>query len=160
MPSIGLAEAARLCGKNQSTIHRAMQAGRLSYTRDEAGERRIDVAELERVFGIKPVEKFNRSSGNGASVRNDAGPVARKITQGGELAALQRLLDDRERTIADLREAIRDYRTRLDKSEADRERIQERLTGLLTHRQAGSVPSVTPANPVPLRRPWWRRLFR
>jgi hypothetical protein len=30
-----------------------MKAGRLSYTRDEAGERRIDVAELERVFGIR-----------------------------------------------------------------------------------------------------------
>jgi hypothetical protein len=126
-----------------------MKAGRLSYTKNEAGERRIDIAELERVFGTI---KLPRDNSNGASPGNDAATDARKITHGGELAALQRLLDDRERTIADLREAIRDYRTRLDKSETDRERVQERLTGLLTHRQAGSVPSVTPQ----ARRPWWR----
>jgi predicted site-specific integrase-resolvase len=56
MASIGLSEAARLAGRNQSTIHRAMKAGRLSYTTDEAGERRVDVAELERVFGIRTSE--------------------------------------------------------------------------------------------------------
>ena len=53
MASIGLSEAARLTGRNQSTIHRAMKAGRLSYTVDETGERRIDTAELDRVFPIK-----------------------------------------------------------------------------------------------------------
>ena len=134
-----------------------MKAGRLSYTRNEAGERRIDVAELERVFGIKTLIGKPINGLDGASSGNDAATDARKITQGGELAALQRLLDDRERTIADLREAIRDYRARLDKSEADRERIQERLTGLLTHRQAGSVPPVQKSETVPdLRAPWWR----
>jgi len=47
-------------------------------------------------------------------------------------------------------------RARLDASEDERRRVQERLTGLLTRRQAGSVPSV-------MRRawaPWWRRWFR
>jgi hypothetical protein len=52
MAQIGLSEAARLVGKNQSTIHRAMKAGRLSYTTGPAGERRIDTAELARVFAI------------------------------------------------------------------------------------------------------------
>ena len=33
MGAIGLAEAARLTGKNQSTIHRAMKLGRLSTPR-------------------------------------------------------------------------------------------------------------------------------
>jgi hypothetical protein len=42
---IGLRAAARLCGKNQSTIHCALKTGRLSYTLGEGGERRIDVAE-------------------------------------------------------------------------------------------------------------------
>lgn len=53
MASIGLSEAAKLTGRNQSTIHRAMKAGRLSYTVGEAGERRIDTAELDRVFRVK-----------------------------------------------------------------------------------------------------------
>ena len=62
-------------------------------------------------------------------------------------------------TIALLREAVQgrdvmldDLRRRLDASEEERRPIQERLTGLLTRRQAGSVPSVTPQ----ARGPWWR----
>ena len=46
MASIGLSEAARLAGKNQSTIHRAMQTGRLSYSTDSAGKRVVDTAEI------------------------------------------------------------------------------------------------------------------
>ena len=53
MPGIGLSEAAKLTGRNQSTIHRAMKTGRLSFTVGDDGERRIDPAELDRVFGIK-----------------------------------------------------------------------------------------------------------
>ena len=165
MAAIGLAEAARLTGKNQSTIHRAMRTGRLSYTKDEAGERRIEVAELARVFGIKGTHSASTPSDNGASPSNDAGNHASHDTQGGELAVLQRLLDDRDRTVADLREA-------------DRARVQERLTGLLTHCQAGSVPADEPAAmpgdekpvtrkrvsdggsgggaPTRLRPPWWQ----
>jgi hypothetical protein len=57
---------------------------------------------------------------------------------------------------------IRALWQRLDKSEAERERIQERLTGLLTHRQAGSVPSVQRTETIvpDWRRPWWRRWLR
>ena len=59
MPAIGLVEAARVTGRNVSTIHRAMKAGPLSYTRNEAGVRLVEVAELERVFGIKTVRSAN-----------------------------------------------------------------------------------------------------
>ena len=62
MASIGLSEAARLAGKNQLTIHRAMTAGRLSFTVGTKGERLIDTAELDRVFGVKAstiVDTFN-----------------------------------------------------------------------------------------------------
>jgi predicted site-specific integrase-resolvase len=50
MPTVGLSEAAKLTGRNQSTIHRALKSGRLAYTIDATGERRIDLAELRRVF--------------------------------------------------------------------------------------------------------------
>jgi predicted site-specific integrase-resolvase len=55
MALVGLSEAAKLTGRNQTTIHRAMKTGRLCYTADETGSRRIDTAELDRVFGIKLV---------------------------------------------------------------------------------------------------------
>jgi hypothetical protein len=92
MAAIGLTEAARLSGRDRLTLHRAMRAGRLSFKTNAAGDRRIDVAELERVFGLRGAA--------GASVqRNDSRPGEQLAAQ---LDALQRLLDSRESTIADL----------------------------------------------------------
>src|SRR3954451_10938488 len=48
---VGLNEAARLTGKDASTITRAGQPGRLSFTKDESGNRMFDLAELGRVYG-------------------------------------------------------------------------------------------------------------
>jgi hypothetical protein len=131
MASIGLAEAARLTGRNQSTIHRAMKAGRLSYTVDTAGVRQVDTAELDRVFDLS-------SRKNGAAV---AQPVQSNGAHAAELAALQRLLDDRDATIADLRR-------RLDLEAEER----RRLTAVLTDRRDGDSHIG--------RRPWWRRRLR
>lgn len=49
---VGLKRASELTGKNQSTIHRAMKSGRLSYSTNDSGERLVDTAELHRVFPI------------------------------------------------------------------------------------------------------------
>jgi hypothetical protein len=75
-----------------------------------------------------------------------------------ETLALRQLLAERERLVEEQAAAIRDLRIRLDESEAERRRVQERLTGLLTHRQAGSVPSVQRTETIvsDWRRPWWR----
>jgi hypothetical protein len=62
-------------GKNQSTIHRVMKAGRLSYTKDATGERKVDAAELERVFGPINAEAGISSRGKGASPGKDADPA-------------------------------------------------------------------------------------
>ena len=147
MPAIGLAEAARLTGKNQSTIHRAMKTGRLSFTVNDTGERKIDVGELQRVFPIK------RQS-NGAT---DAEPLQSHSTQVSEIATLQARIAEQARMLAAQSDVIRDYQQRLDTSEAERRRVQERLTALLTHRSTASVPAVQPAA---VRAPWWRRWFR
>lgn len=48
---LNLTAAALLAGVNRSTIARAVKSGRLSATKNEAGERCIDQAELLRVFG-------------------------------------------------------------------------------------------------------------
>ena len=138
MQAVGLSEAAKLTGRNQSTIHRAMRTGRLTFSIAENGERRIDVAELERAFGIK----------TGASPDAMAQPVQSHVMQVGELAALQRLLDDREAT-------IRDLRARLDASEAERRAAQERATALLTDQRSDRSPDDR-GPPVAPRRRWWR----
>lgn len=52
MAKVGLQRASELTGKSRSTIHRAMEKGRLSYEKGDTGERLVDVSELERVFGI------------------------------------------------------------------------------------------------------------
>lgn len=146
---MGLAEAARLTGKNQSTIHRAMRSGRLSFTIAPDGTRRIDVAELERAFGIK-------HRGNGAMPGNNAATMQSHSAHGSEIAALQARIAEQARILAAQSDVICDYQHRLDTSEAERREAQARLTALVTHRQSGTVPTVHPA---PARGPWWRRWF-
>jgi predicted site-specific integrase-resolvase len=63
---LGLSEAARLVGRDASTLHRAMKTGRLSYTVDAAGKRQLDPAELERVFGVRGTNAIRTSADNGA----------------------------------------------------------------------------------------------
>ena len=139
MASIGLAEAARLTGKNASTTHRAMRSGRLSYTKGAAGERRVDVAELERVFGIKqPLAPGEGFRGNGASPATDAQAVASHVTQEPES---ERIIAAQRETIAQQDATIRDLRARLDR-EAEERRA---LIAILTDQR---------------RRPWWWRWFR
>ena len=142
-----LGDAARATGKSKPTIAKAIKRGQISAVKAEDGSYQIDPAELHRVYPMA-------SSEGGNSLHQDTSSAPAEVT--GELELLRS-------QAAEYRETIRDLRVRLDASEAERRheseehrRVQERLTGLLTHRQAGSVPSVTPQ----ARRPWWRRWFR
>jgi hypothetical protein len=155
-----------------------MKAGRLSYTVDAAGQRRIDTAELDRVFGIIPrtgsrIESVNGAIlvadariGNGASGASACEALQSNTAHAGEHAALQQLLADREASIADLR-------GRLDASEAERRQLSERLHGVLVDRretQGGTPPPFAANAGMPVlsassglaipRSPWWRRWFR
>jgi excisionase family DNA binding protein len=49
--AISLAEAAQRVGIHRSNLLRAIKAGRISGTRDDAGSWQIDPAELVRVYG-------------------------------------------------------------------------------------------------------------
>jgi hypothetical protein len=138
MAAIGLAEAARMTGRNPSTIHRALKAGRLSYTKDAAGERRIDVAELERVFGIKLPTVGNLSIGNGAMPATDAASMQSNATHGSES---ERVIAAQRETIAQQDATIRHLRDLVDR-EAEERRW---LIAALTDQRA---------------RPWWRRWLR
>src|SRR5215469_16376131 len=79
MTMLGLSEAARLVGRDVSTLHRAMVSGRLSFTKDAAGKRQLDPAELERVFGIKTVTLADSFRGNGVEPERNAPDAMRGI---------------------------------------------------------------------------------
>ena len=145
MALVGLTEAAHLTGKHPTTILRARASGRLSSSLNSSGQRVFDTAELDRAYGLK--------AGNGA--HPDAG--APELQRNSALLRAVELLHQR---VSEQAEAIRDLRARLDAASEDlrregdeRRRVQERLTALLTHRQAGSVPPVM----LRARAPWWRR---
>ena len=149
MPLVGLKEASRLTGKNQSTIHRAMKAGRISFTVSEAGERMIDPAELDRVFPIGQPDE---------DARKDAPELESNLTQLAQLRAQleaergkMALLQDR---LADKDGVIDDLRTRLDAEAEERRRTQAQLTALLTDQRPKAEPPVQV--PEPKRRSWWR----
>jgi hypothetical protein len=97
MALVGLKRASELTGKNQSTIHRAMKAGRLSYSLSDSGERLLDTSELTRLFPLK-------SDDDG--LRNDASAEPRNNAQAAELrerlAFMQQRIDALEADKTDL----------------------------------------------------------
>jgi hypothetical protein len=132
MAGIGVSEAARLVGRDVSTLHRMMKSGRLSYTTDSSGRRRLDPAELGRLFDLAAMH------GNGATQSVDS-------PQGDQCmvhALLREAVQCRDAMLADLQH-------RLDASEAERRQLSERLTGLLTARTKTSsvTEEVSPAEP-------------
>jgi len=150
-----LGEAARAVGKTRPALAKAIKTGRLSAVRGEDGSYQIDdPAELHRVYPVA-------SQLDGSGLQKFPLAVTAETAAGlrEELAKWHALAEEREET-------IRDLRTRLDASKAERRhegeehrRAQERLTAPLTHRQAGSVPAVQRTASEP-RAPWWRRWFR
>src|SRR3954451_11852087 len=67
MPPMNARTAAKLTGKDRSTILHAIEAGRLSATKDERGHYLIDPAELERVYGsLRPPDERSEASSHDA----------------------------------------------------------------------------------------------
>jgi hypothetical protein len=85
---VGLNEAARLTGKDQSTITRACQAGRLSFSKDETGNRLFDIAELERVYG--PLRKPEEQTGPALAADIASITEALERARAAEVTGLQR----------------------------------------------------------------------
>ena len=54
MAKVTISEAVGLTGVSESTIRRDIKAGKVSSEKDEKGHRRIDTAELDRVYSITP----------------------------------------------------------------------------------------------------------
>jgi hypothetical protein len=146
MAKVGLQRAAELTGKSRSTIHRAMNAGRLSYEKNESGERLIDVSELQRLFGeVRPED-----------VKNDALGDRGHATQLAETRAQLELERAKNGLLAERIEELKGREAEL-REDRDRWRAQaEQATRLLTHQPAG-VPRL--GDDSGQRRRWLRRLL-
>ena len=93
---------------------------------------------------------------------HDPGPMKHSVPPTGAEASPAISVGEAESLdarIAEQAETIRNLWQRLDAEGEERRRVQERLTGLLTHRQAaGSVPLVQKTETASVARvPWWRR---
>jgi signal transduction protein with GAF and PtsI domain len=146
-----LGQAARATGRSKSALSRDIKAGRVSATRNPDGSLAMDPVELHRVF-----PRVSQGNGFGNVAWDDSQSVVAQIPNAVLLAHENEML---RAQLVDHATTIRDLRARLDASEDERRRVQERLNGLLTHRQAGSVPAVQRTVSEP-RLPWWQKWFR
>jgi hypothetical protein len=121
MAKIGLTQAARLTGKDPSTIARRSNhkdiSKRLSFEVNDSGERLYDVSELDRVFGILR-NHDGQESGNSA-----------ESLQGNELQVALQVAHGRENAL--LREQIELLQTQLESTNKDRDHWRQQATYLL-----------------------------
>ncbi len=81
MAKVGAQRAAELTGKSKSTIQRAMKSGKISFELDGNDRRVVDVAELERAFGLIPQE----------NEKNDRDAVEAELEKASQMLEMERL---------------------------------------------------------------------
>ena len=122
MAKVGAQRAADLTGRSKSTIQRAMNAGKLSFEVDRNGRRVIDVAELERAFGLLP-----QNGGAGAvNAMNDAG-VEAELRRTADLLEMERM----KMRIKMLEEQIDLAREQLEDTKSQRDQWQKQAQQVL-----------------------------
>lgn len=115
--AVSISEAARLTGKNRRTLHRHIEAGRLSVSHDASGAPQIEIVELLRVYGpLKHAPESQAVSGGEAEAESQqttpeapAMPQANDlelVTLRAEVDKLQALLEAKDRHIQSLDRAL------------------------------------------------------
>jgi excisionase family DNA binding protein len=142
-------QAAEATGKSKPTILRAIQAHRISATKDElSGAWMIDPAELHRVYPPASAQPVRTEPMTQDASADEAASLRRELAT---------LTAEREREREQLQARIDDLSRRLDGEAAER----RRLTAILTDQRAQAIitpPPETPAAaPAPAKRRWWQR---
>ena len=112
MPQHTINEAAKLVGRDRKTLYRAIKEGRLSATVDATGQKRVDTAELLRVYGPFSEQQDIRHSRATVSTPQhttpDATPdaTARLALLEAELRHARELLAEKDARIAALDRAL------------------------------------------------------
>lgn len=166
--SYSLSEAARVTGKNKSTILRAIKSGRISATKHDDGSYSIEPVELDRVF---PLVNLDMDATGGAPVATQQFATPRNPqAQPLEVALLEERLRSREERIRDLESQLEDTREQRDRWQDEASYLRKLLPApaMQPPSQPQPEPSAAPiATPVPVAtqqeappdRPWWKRIF-
>ena len=105
---LSLSDATEQVGKSRSTLIRAIKAGKLSASRNEHGDYRIDPAELHRVF--PNTARHDEPDGAPSSTPNESPVVADllKMVKGkdAEIAEMRDELSDTRKRLNEMREAM------------------------------------------------------
>ncbi len=115
MALLSLREAAEAVGTSKSTLFRAIRSGRLSATRDDDGQFRIDPAELHRVYEPKKEER-------NAAERAEAQSVERDAPDSSEVMELRIRCAETEARARLAEERLSDLKAMLEEMKAERER--------------------------------------
>src|SRR3954451_2693652 len=98
MTLINVRSAARLTGKDRSTIIRAIEEGRLSATRDDRKRYLIDPAELERVYGALRSPDERSDEIDAVMLPSASAEAMRAAALTKEVELLREMLDRERRT--------------------------------------------------------------
>lgn len=127
MAKVGAQRAAELTGKSKSTIQRAMKSGKISFEHDKNGRRTVDVAELERAFGLIPQE----------SEKNDRDAIEAELEKAAQMLETERLkmrIKMLEEQLSSAEEMIEDLKRQ--REEWQKQAQQTLLTSQYTQKQA------------------------
>ena len=156
MALVGISAAAKLTGRNRSTIFRAIEKGLLSASRDDLGRYTIDPAELERVYGTLRNPDVDDGAGNDLQQLDAADGNTAALLR--EIELLREMLDH-ERTAS--REALERERTNHDRERHSWDEERTFLRGMLD-RQTEQVKLLTDERQQKERHSptLWARLWR
>ncbi len=136
-----LKQAAEAAGKTKPTILRAIQAGKISASRDAISNTwTIDPAELHRVYPIESEIKAPQDTQRYDVTANEIAVLRREIELKDE--KLKEFQEERERERRTLQDNIEDLRQRLNTEGEERRRLSAQVTALLTnHKTEANQPS-------------------
>jgi hypothetical protein len=143
---VSLGKAAKLAGVGKSTLTRAIKAGRLSASRRDDGSYEVDVAELSRVYSIRP--ETPETVAQSSPVVHHATPP--ETPRDPEVTA----------RLAALEQEVKGLRELLDEVKASREELRQERDQW--REQAAEVKRITgpkdESATEPMLRAWLRRL--
>ncbi|MDE0398907.1 MAG: hypothetical protein OXL96_14015 [Candidatus Poribacteria bacterium] len=140
MHQISLQEAVKMTGKSESTLRRAIKAGKVSATRDDRNHFQFDVAELQRAYGKLLTTGDDAQSTPPAELALPMHDPSREI----ELL---------EHNLADLRHQLERTEAQLDIANSEKAAILDMLSAEKEERRALMPP------PKERKRNWFAALF-
>ena len=102
MAKVTISEAVGLTGVSESTIRRDLKSGKVLSEKDEKGHRRIDTAELHRVYSITPPPESQEADHDSQKV------IAVLENQVADLQKQLELSNDRETALIDEKSKLLD----------------------------------------------------